>query len=244
MYYIRVIEGKNMIYKTGFTLSETLIIIGIIGVVSALTVPALIQNYKRHIVETRLKYSYSLLTQAVTKAQAEYGDISNWDWEKPQADSEYLANILYSDNFTDKYIFPYIKAEKIKQRSTYNVTPIQLANGTIWKIMLFNPGLLNRPIALVIIDIDGSKGKNQGGIDIFYFSIVPKQASYYNVGAGDTVKNVPNGGVYYDGYGYSDTTLTNSGYRGCGVEGSNGAYCTALIINNGFKIPNNYPLKF
>lgn len=39
----------------GFTLAEVLITLGIIGVVAALTLPALVQNYRNQVVETRLK---------------------------------------------------------------------------------------------------------------------------------------------------------------------------------------------
>ena len=41
--------------KHGFTLAEILITLGIIGVVAALTMPALIQNYTNNVAETRLK---------------------------------------------------------------------------------------------------------------------------------------------------------------------------------------------
>ena len=41
--------------RTGFTLAEVLITLGIIGVVAALTIPSLMTAYNKHITETRLK---------------------------------------------------------------------------------------------------------------------------------------------------------------------------------------------
>ncbi len=47
---------KNKI-KLAFTLSEVLITLGIIGVVSAMTIPTLISKYQKHIVEANLQES-------------------------------------------------------------------------------------------------------------------------------------------------------------------------------------------
>ena len=41
--------------KNGFTLAEVLITIGIIGIVAAMTLPAVIGNYKKQEVVSRLK---------------------------------------------------------------------------------------------------------------------------------------------------------------------------------------------
>ena len=37
--------------------------------------------------------------------------------------------------------------------------------------------------------------------------------------------------------------LFNNDHYGCGKEGVIGAYCTELIRQNGWKIPNDYPIK-
>ena len=52
----------------GFTLAEVLITLGIIGVVAALTLPALIQKNNNKVVETRLMKFYSAINQAVKMA--------------------------------------------------------------------------------------------------------------------------------------------------------------------------------
>ncbi|MDR1327174.1 MAG: type II secretion system GspH family protein [Heliobacteriaceae bacterium] len=62
----------------GFTLAEVLITLGIIGVVAALTMPVLIQNYRKHNVETRLKKVYSVMNQAANMVISERGDYENW----------------------------------------------------------------------------------------------------------------------------------------------------------------------
>ena len=55
----------------GFTLAEVLITLGIIGVVAALTLPALINNTNKKELETAFKKQYSILQQAITMIKAE-----------------------------------------------------------------------------------------------------------------------------------------------------------------------------
>jgi competence protein ComGC len=57
-----------------FTLAEVLITLGIIGVVAALTMPALISNYKKKELETAFKRNYSIIQQAVGKWEFEKGE--------------------------------------------------------------------------------------------------------------------------------------------------------------------------
>ena len=53
------------ISKAAFTLAEVLITLGIIGIVAALTMPALIANYQKQVTLNGLKKAYSQLAQAV-----------------------------------------------------------------------------------------------------------------------------------------------------------------------------------
>lgn len=57
--------------KKAFTLAEVLITLGIIGVVAAMTMPTLINSYKKQETVTKLRKIYSVLSQAVQKAAPE-----------------------------------------------------------------------------------------------------------------------------------------------------------------------------
>lgn len=63
--------------KSAFTLAEVLITLGIIGVVAAMTIPALINKYQKVVLETSLKKQYSIMQQALQKMQAETGVTPN-----------------------------------------------------------------------------------------------------------------------------------------------------------------------
>lgn len=59
--------------REAFTLAEVLITLGIIGVVTALTLPTLITNIKYAEIQASLKKNYSLIQQALLKMNEEYG---------------------------------------------------------------------------------------------------------------------------------------------------------------------------
>ena len=69
---------KKFLY--GFTLSEILITLGVIGVVAAMTLPTVISNYKKHVVENNLKKYYTMLNQVLTNSEAENGPAADWGW--------------------------------------------------------------------------------------------------------------------------------------------------------------------
>ncbi len=64
--------------RAAFTLAEVLITLGIIGVVAAMTMPALIGSYRRSVTETKLQKFYSVMNQAIKLAEVDNGELSMW----------------------------------------------------------------------------------------------------------------------------------------------------------------------
>ena len=85
--------------RLGFMLAEVLITLGIIGVVAALTLPVLIQNYQKKATATSVKKAYSELNQIIESAKADYGDPSGWSYYEQ-------ANLA---EWVQTYIEPYVK---------------------------------------------------------------------------------------------------------------------------------------
>ena len=89
--------------KAAFTLAEVLITLGIIGVVAAITIPGLINNYQRHIIETTLREDYSILQQMMRMSE--------------ESDTPFDVNIPDnmegSKNWFEKYAQPYLKFGKV-----------------------------------------------------------------------------------------------------------------------------------
>ena len=93
--------------KAAFTLAEVLITLGIIGVVAAMTLPSLIQNYQKKALATQTQKFYSMMSQAVKQYMADYGvdDLRNTplasdnyeSWRSPEA----IASLR---DFVTKYL--------------------------------------------------------------------------------------------------------------------------------------------
>ena len=61
--------------KNGFTLSEVLITLVIIGVVAALTIPTAINRMQREELRSQFKKAVSTTSQVIQKMKVDYGDI-------------------------------------------------------------------------------------------------------------------------------------------------------------------------
>lgn len=77
-------KKKSNNLKKAFTLAEILITLGIIGVVAALTIPALMNKTNDSELKASLKKNYSVLSQAITRLKQDNGGtlkglyIANW----------------------------------------------------------------------------------------------------------------------------------------------------------------------
>ena len=69
-------------YK-GFTLAEVLITLGIIGVVAAMTLPTIINNYQKQVTVNKLKKFYTVMTQAIKLEEAQNGSLEYWMTDCP-----------------------------------------------------------------------------------------------------------------------------------------------------------------
>ena len=84
--------------KKAFTLAEVLVTLGIIGVVSAMTIPTLVKNHQRKVYVTQLQAVVSLLSQAVDKAIQDNNAIS-LDETRYSANREANASRFFNDYF-------------------------------------------------------------------------------------------------------------------------------------------------
>jgi len=218
--------------KKAFTLSEILITIAIVGVVAAMTIPTLIQNYRNHVAETRLKKFYSTFNQAIQRSVVENGDFENWDYFM---DSDAKAEKVDA-NF-QKYLAPYIKIidkKIVTDASGYETIVYYLPDGSAFSYMAHENREINyyisNPEKCAKLTLD-----EQRGTCMFRFEFYPINKSeawkyLYKKGL-EPYKCDWNGNItsLYKGSGYS-----------CSI---NGNYCTAIIQLNNWKIPKDYPRK-
>ena len=105
---------KVVIYRgfKGFTLAEVLITLGIIGVVAAMTIPTLIANYQKKVLENQFKKGYSTLANIHLKLQNEYENVYNTFINQPYSDSSRLEFLkIYSTYLNGAQVKKYSTAE-------------------------------------------------------------------------------------------------------------------------------------
>ncbi len=218
------VERQHNKRIAAFTLAEVLITLGIIGVVAAMTLPSLIQHYKKQVIETRLKKFYSTINQAIIRSEIDNDSRENWNFN----DEDKIG-------WVNKYIVPYIKTIKV-ETDTGKKPVIYFADGSV----LLNTSTIN--LSDWLFFPNGSKyNKNlyytrADGKDSFMFFFNPTR--YGTNGCQYTTK-------YFEPYkfGWKGTREDLfTGAYGCNTEYH--GYCTALIQQNNWKIPDDYPIKF
>lgn len=228
-------------YKNGFTLAEVLITLGIIGIVAAMILPALINNYEKKQTVAQLKKIYSLIGQSIKLAEVDYEAPQYWDFTLP------------SDEFNNKYIKPYFKIVQEyavgkfpRNYHTYGTDgkehdgffnyfgnpKMVLSDGAMITVQT-NKSAEEKPYVVFIVDLNGMRKPNKYGRDMFAISVQPDGGLVpYGVG------NVAGGEGKLD---YNrDELVKGSDYRACNKQ-QGGAFCTALIIMDGWEIKNDYP---
>ena len=227
--------------QRGFTLAEVLITLGIIGIVAAMTLPALIQNYRNQVVETRLNKFYTIFNQALQMAEAEYGDKKDWYIDALGVDLDEEGNPIYETSDIDKWFSKYLSQFIVlkKKIDTSGRVLYYLSDGTA-----FQAGSVGNPSLRDLYFYPGNPDKCQGenfdklrGVCVFNFEYYPVSKNlswkyHYNKGIEPAKYN----------WGGSLDDLFNDAERGC-ANNHSGVYCTALIQYNGWKIPKDYPRK-
>ena len=205
-----------------FTLAEVLITLGIIGVVAAMTMPSLMQNYKRQQATARIKKFVSVINQALISAENDLGAREDWViGEMSNSDSAY--------NFLNTYIKPYIKSADIEKRTLFgkNMATLRFVDGSQMSVKI-------GACYDIYYDINGEKGPNEKGRDIFVFILCKNGGCNFNSNQVRGFYCAPTG-EQFPTHGELIDNCKN--YR---TDGGN--YCTILLEQNGYEFPKDYPL--
>ena len=218
----------NQIYKpkTGFTLAEVLITLGIIGVVAAMTLPTIITNVQKKVVENQLKVFNTTINNAFKMSQVEHGG-NFQDWIK----SGTSYSFAQMREWLGEYLFPYIKYQNVSDCQTESVVG---GFDNVQQGICFH--MVNG--ALVKIHIDGNGG------DLAYFANGKTQINPRNKFSFQFAKTNKKSEFvepYIQYWNGNKASLTSGGTWGCYKGCTNCAYCTKLIQLNNWEIPDDYP---
>ena len=120
--FVSVNSGSSI--RLGFTLAEVLITLGVIGVVAAMTLPVLIQNYEKHVIINRLKVNFNIMSNAARRAEADFGEISSWELLNNVNRGEYDADRdkaearTHMGKIVKTYFLPYLTGAQFTETAT------------------------------------------------------------------------------------------------------------------------------
>ena len=218
-----------LIFYTAFTMAEVLITLGIIGIVAAMTLPALIQKQQTKSILVSLNKSYAELQNIVNLISNEHGeDIGN---VIKLYDDEQTKNLFmkYYDNakdcsnnscYKEDIIYYTYAGDKI------NITTGNTPNSNYYfsknkfitkegRLIIF--GGTNKHGRMISVDVNGPfKKPNAWGRDVFTFRVMEKQimpcggkigcSNPYNYNCNESEKGL------YAGLGCTYYALTKPGF--------------------------------
>ena len=166
--------------KRGFTLAEILVVLGLLGVLAAMTIPTLSYSYKGKVLETQYKAAYSDLKEISARIEAQKGDIG-----------DYFISVANSgaDKYAKEFMrfFPGSNPYSSSKTTTSDILSEIYKNGrgpykvdgsaktticndsSVW---LDNKGRIftfNSANQIICIDINGASAPNRINVDIFAF---------------------------------------------------------------------------
>ena len=232
--------------KKAFTLAETLIALIIIGIIAAMILPTLIQKHKNLEVQTKLKKFYFAINQAIVLAEMDYGNRKYWHEDINSAQYDDDGNITGYDataiaTWCDKYLVPYMNIVKTETTSD-GFYIMYLADGSA-----FSSNSDSSTDWLFYTHYDDEKCKYTNNLSDDYSAVGKCVFAFgFDPDATDSrmsyLKNKGFEPYQYNWDGDIDTLYSHSVY-GCNENSATNLYCTAIIMLNGWKIPDDYPHK-
>lgn len=166
----------------GFTLAEVLITLGIIGVVAAMTIPTVINNTNSKELKTAFKKAYSASEQAYMAAVQDNGggfggyscdktiSVAKWNAFKSKfqvtnscdGSTSILGTCWASTATTPEVSAGCVYYQAASQPSNAAFTT---PDGMYW--MAYGNGVGTNMCPMVAVDVNGNKGPNQWGKDVF-----------------------------------------------------------------------------
>lgn len=161
--------------RFAFTLAEVLITLGIIGVVAAMTIPSLINNYKAARLKSQFLKSYSTIQQVFKRMQDDEISVDPSSYSDGRSFYEvfasYIAGATKCDYYSQLCVRTWSPDRVYRGINKYHLDDgqILLNDGTL---MMFE-NMTNSSLVWVTVDLNGIKNPpNIEGYDTFTFQLI------------------------------------------------------------------------
>ena len=209
---IDIFTHSHCKFNSAFTLAEVLITLGIIGVVAAMTIPSVIAKYQEAQLKAQFKKTYSTILQAMQYVTIENGGYIDCYYNGGNKQSlcqpfykqmaEHIKYVKYCPkNSYEEGCIPKYKSYHTggcygfnEHGMNDNAFTYVLADGSL--LISYDYG----QEAIFAVDINGKKGPNDRGKDLFSFVIYKNDTGGYYIGDNITycMDTSDNKSVYID----------------------------------------------
>ena len=210
----------------GFTLAEVLVTLGIIGVISAMTMPTLIKNHQREVFVTQLRKFYSEFSQVIIDYQSKKNAVNLIEagLSSPSGVNTFMNEEFKIVKTCEDAIEPCFAGDyKTIKGGTVGIdisTSYVLANGVSIRMLSAIESV--DKIANIMVDINGKNGPNVLGRDLFFIAL------YKDGTMDDYVANNP-APLTHQQRETAFASCTSSNY-------SSGWGCFGKILNDNWKM--------
>jgi len=228
--------------KKGFTLSEILITLGIVGIVAVLTVPSVMRNYRNRLYVAQLQKTYSQITNAIEAIMHEENVDNFYETTAGTANSWAAGGVctkgigyFLQNSFklskkncasgtnpctggSSNTSYKLINGNNIAGGISETATCVQTVNGAAICGM-YNANL---NVASLVVDVNGPGEPNIAGRDVFSFDI-KRDGSLSDYRSGSNDPSAPGAGA-----GNCSTDARDIYYAAAG--------CLTAVIEAGWKM--------
>lgn len=238
---ISLYKSKFNKSKYGYTLSEVLVVVAIIGVVFTLALGTVFADINKNRTAIQLKQFYSILSNAFVMQQSKTGMPSSWD--VPDTFSEESSYNVFKDILKPNLMIARDCKNSTTEQCDFNFKELdgtEKSLNSTWNRFFLNNGMFvatqyvvdpNYKVIYIYADVNGKKRLNVTGRDIFMFE--------YHIQNDLNPDYVGQLNPY--GHEYSrDVLVSDSNTNNCN-PGQKGNYCAAVIMKDEWDIKPGYP---
>lgn len=218
--------------RKGFTLAEVLITLAIIGVVAAMTLPALIAKHNKKVAAVRLKKFYSTYSQALIQAQNEYVEMGGNDILTSGSNPEQMLQ------WYNRYLKPYLKTAKVEKTNVGIEVGFLDGSGMLIAKDGGAAGTVNTHVLYCVNLRYCEKDKIKNNVQLHNLADRRNTFLFYTGGRGD---NVPTEVYVFNEDGSVTSKKGNDRSEALKSCKSHSRNCTRLLLMDNWEFKDDYP---